>query len=358
MASLNVLYDGWPLAHAPNSAAAIHLLTILELSGGAVDAHVALPAEAPAWLPPDAHAHVHPARNEPRGRLRWQQNHLPALADELDCALIHSTANGVPLRAGRPALVSPAAENGETDGGFWGRVGGALGAGGASQAITLYPSDLRDFAPQGARLLPPVAHPAFYSKADGIPASAGLAVYPGEFILAHVPGDAHTLRKVMDTWSWSAKALAHSHPLVFAHLHPEGRASVERLARQYEVSDSVQYLPALSPNDLAAVYQRCTAVYHPTVPSPWGDAVRLGIAAGKPVVSYAQAEMAAMMGPAGFLVADEGARKLGGQVIAITVKHNIAADLERSARQHAAGWDGAVFAEALLSVYREAATPG
>jgi glycosyltransferase involved in cell wall biosynthesis len=354
MSPIRILYDGWPLVNAPNSAAAIHLLTLLAAGGEAVDALVALPSDPPHWLPEGATPLIHATPNEVRAQLAWQQTHLPGLANKHACALIHSTGTGVPLRAKLPVLVSPG-ENGQSKQGFWGRVGDALGAGGASQALMIYPNDLADFAPEGARLLPPVIHPAFISNRQPLP-KIGLAIYAGEYILVHVPSENNVVQKVMDTWSWSAKALAGSFPLVFAHLAPNARDLAEQLARDYQVEDSVQFLPALSISDLAGVYANCTAVYHPCPPSPWGDAVRLGIAAARPVVSYKQADMAAIMGPAGFLVNEDNARKLGGQVIAITVKHNIAEELAHNAQAQSARWSFDTFKDALVKLYQEIST--
>ena len=76
-----ILFNGWPLIYAPNSPAALHLLTLLEYFSKEIEAIVALPAEAPEWLPKKVKAYVHPMSGKGSSQLRWEQLVLDPFRD-------------------------------------------------------------------------------------------------------------------------------------------------------------------------------------------------------------------------------------------------------------------------------------
>src|SRR5690606_20285141 len=110
-----ILYDGWPLIHAPLSPAAWHLRTLVAMAPEGVEAMLAVPSSMPAE-PVQAPAAVYEYCGE---RRTWEQRVLPRLAQEQRAAAIHTSGLGVAL-FGAPALVSPAETGGQ---GERGRLG-------------------------------------------------------------------------------------------------------------------------------------------------------------------------------------------------------------------------------------------
>lgn len=361
---MRVLYDGWTLARRPNSGAALHLLSLLAMLPHGVEAEVALPADPPFPLPAGASPKLHAVGADERSRLRWEQRVLPSLLNSMEHSLMH-LVSGAPSLFTRGSVVFSPAESGLTWGqserehGIVARVRTALQAGALSRtALVLWPDDLptpREW--EAVRLLPAVVHPAFRSSAP-MTNLAGLDI-PETYILYHGPYTEGTLRQMLAGWSWAASPLGDYYPLVCIGAAETEEELLRTIAVEFGVSDTVQALPIIDSETLAAVYHRCSAVFHPAQVSPWSGAVRLGLASGKPVVSRETALADALVGPAAYLVpgnpaSRDTARALGAALVTVIVEESVAQSLKEAAEQRSAAWGNSVgFTQALEQVYRE-----
>jgi glycosyltransferase involved in cell wall biosynthesis len=145
--------------------------------------------------------------------------------------------------------------------------------------------------------------------------------------------------------------------LIWVGLEEEWRDGVRGLLAAGQLGETLRFLPALSPGALALVYQGCSALLHPTPVYPWGDALRLALASGKPAVGLESALGDALVGPAAYLVRSgesegETHRSLGAALISVVVEESLAERLSQAARQRAADWDDEAFAPALQALYQ------
>lgn len=357
MSTIRVLYDGWPLAYAPNRAAALHLETILSVLPPEVGAVVALPAAAPVWQPGEFETLTAPEQNTAKGQRRWQQRVLPRIAQEQGAALLHTTAARAPLMSGASVVVSPSGYGDEDrqGEGVSARLGFALGQGGLARAeAVLWPEDLPDPDwPANLHRLPPLVHPAFTpGLPDELPDIPELRDLDS-FVLYHGPDGVEALARTLQSWSWAAGAIGSFYPLLMAGMDGQAQALAKTMLEKYEVSGSVQILPPLPVETLARLYRAALALLHPAEASPWGGAMRHAIACGRPVVSFETPRIDALAGPAAFLVTENTPKLFGSGVIAMSVKEEVAIGLEQAAKQRAAPWRSSEYAERLLSVYRD-----
>ena len=354
---MHILYDGWPLVHAPNSPAALHLLALLECLPGEVEAHVALPGGAPAWLPPQAGAQVRPCANTPSAHLGWVQRALPRLGGSLGADLLHLTSPAAPLLSRVGCIASPCGLGGEAGGGLAARLGEALGYGGLARArAVLWPDDLpAPNLPAALQRLPPLVHPAFWPAASPAAASpaalAGLSL-PDTFVLHHGslarPG---AIDRLLDAWSWATPSLGEYYPLLLAGLGPHEQAALSKALAGSQMAGSLRPLPPLSPAALAEVYRRCTALFQPEPGTPWGEPVRHALACGRPVVACGDPLTAALVGPAAYLAAPGDGRALGAALITVVVEDALAEQLSAAALQRSAAWRSSAFTVALGEIY-------
>lgn len=347
MTNPSILYDGWPLVYAPDSPAALHLLTLLEMDHAGFNPILIVPAELKSEAGFKFQVLVQETEDTARNRSRWVQRVLPETAKRHQVDALHVVGEQASLNAHVPVFVSPASLGHMPPKGLGGRVRAALGAGGLGRCTILWPEDLAAFAPDNALLLPPIA-PALLPAGDGLPVELA---DEETFILYHGPSRLDVLKKVLDTWTWAHQPIGSFFPLVFAGLAAEARGYVRFYADEYDIAESVYVLPQQSPAEMAALYVHCAAVFHPAQAAPWGDAVRLALAFGKPLISYEHAEVEAVVGAAGFLLEDDHARTLAGGIIAITNKESVVAELEGKAAVQAGRWDRADFYAALKRVY-------
>ncbi len=363
MASITVLYDGWPLVHWPNSTAALHLSTLLHYQPEGVQSIVALPGRPAFPLPERAGVHTHPTGESEADRLEWEQRVLPRLARDLAADLLHFTAGHPAMFRGLPSVASPADfspelhfQAGRGQRRLVARVREALGQGARTQShYLLWPADLP--APEGKTSLirlPPVVHPAFTSPGAGFAEGAGnLEDLPETYLLYHGPSGPSTLRRLLEAWSWAASAIGDYFPLLVIGLDETGKAALEDLRREYQLGETVRSLPVLPPETLAAVYHGSSAVFHPAPLSPWEGPLRLALVCEKPAVSFESRLADALVGPAAFLIppGPDSIRALGAALIAVVVDEGLSSSLSEAARQRAAGWKTPQFSEHLLAAY-------
>jgi glycosyltransferase involved in cell wall biosynthesis len=367
---MKILYDGWSLVHQPSSPAALHLLTLLAAHPAEFPAWVGLPGEPFHPLPPGVEAALQPVPDTDWGRLGWEQRILPVLAGRLDAGLLHLVGGSPALFGSRRTLFSPAGFSGISSPaplrrpGFASRLRESFALGGLARAgAWLWPSDL----PLG-QIGMPVHHlqPAIHLNFRPASETHNLAPtvkrlrqdlnLPETYLLAHPSTDEPALRRLLDGWSWAAGSIGAYCPLVITGLD---RASQDRLAAllaEYQLTGTALPLPPLSLPALAAVYQGCSALFHPLHLSPWGDPVRLALACGIPVVSLESEQTAALVGPGGYLIPGGEAypalcRALGAALITVVVEESLAKALAEAARRQAAAWQWAPFVDGLRECY-------
>ena len=368
--TLTVLYDGWDLAYRPNSPAAIHLLTLLGNRPEQVQAIIALPDNPYFPLPDGVRAHLHATSESDPGLLRWEQFSLPGLTRKLGAALLHLAAPRPALFRGVPTIVSPTgfrAQDGRVSRGEYAssilaRLREAMAEGGMARARgLLWPDDLpAPDSPLLLRRLPPAVHQAFASDRKDPGLLKRLAL-PESYLLYHGPHHPAALRWMAEAWSWAAQSIGDYHPLLLLGIDPTLQAQlhllVDEFRSEFHLGDTLRALPVLSIDEMAALYQGCSALFHPAEISPWGGPVRLALTCGKPIVALETALADALVGPAAYLVsgdlaAAETRRNLGAALITVVVEERVAESLSKAARQRASAWVNAHFNRGLLAGYR------
>lgn len=384
---MRVLYDGWPLVHRPSGPAARHLLTLLAYRPEAVEAVVALPGPLAERLPEEVQTRIVETPPGERGHLGWEQRRLNQLAIEAEAQLIHLTSARPALFGRTPSLISPCGfgpqdslgrrESGDsrskTGRSLAGRLREALAQGGLARlGALLWPADLP--LPQtdlNVMTLPPVVHPAFCGRDDGLVGISSngdqrsephltleaLEIeVPEAFILYHGPTDLPALRRLLTAWSWAAGPIGAYYPLLVIGLDEEARLSVETLARTAGLSETVRLLPRLPDALINRLYRDCSAVFHPAEVSPWGGPLRPALACAKPVVALETAWSSALVGSAAYLTPDDSSgRALGAALITVILEESVADKITQAARKRAAAWNGEVFRSELGEVYRDLA---
>ncbi|MCW5874632.1 MAG: glycosyltransferase [Anaerolineales bacterium] len=333
---MRILYDGWPLAHAPLSPTATHLRELLTAAPAEAELLLALPAPASESLP----VGVQSIQAAVRDRGDWEQNRLQALAAEHNAAAIHTTANAASLLGKVPTLVSPA-EYTEAAAGR-GRMAAAQAHGGLARAHILWPSDLPAPAHSAAlSSLPPVAS----RTAGSLPISA-----PEEFVLYYGSGQPQALLRLLKAWTWAAGSIGEIYPLVIAGLDAQQTQWLHTQLPIFDLQEFVQLIQA-SPSELHALVQHSTAFIHPEAPPAWGSGLRLALAHGKAIVALQEPLTEAMLDTAGYLVAEHDTRSLGAAILTVVVEEGMRAALEQQAAQKSASWNAGAFGIALQSVY-------
>ncbi len=349
-ASLRVLYDGWPLAYAPNSAAAMHLLALLAALPEEVEARVAIPGPTPHTLPPRADLLRQPAENSPAARLNWEQRSLPALAEQ-QAAILHLGGLHAPLACKMPVAASPI--EAETAGesrphGLAARLRQALvfGAAGGIDAL-LWPRDLPETGEnEHVFLLPPLAHPAFWGP------PAWDSRLPDTYILYLGALRAPALELLVEGWKWAGPAVGENFPLLLPGLNGAQQAALSELAAGWELDETLRLLPAGTLAERAALVGQASAVVCLDEPPAWGDPILEALAAGKPLIAQESESTSARVGPAAYLVPARDARALGAALTTLVVEEEVAENLSRAARQRAEGWHSQHFGRKLAEAYR------
>lgn len=369
---MKVFYDGWSLVYQPNSPEAIHLMTLLAAHPMEYAAVIALPGESFHRLPEWVERRFFPTPNSERSRLRWEQRTLPALAVQSGAGWMHAVGGGLPLLGRLPRMVSPAGFSlglGRGEGvderlGFIARLRDALSQGGLSRArLWLWPQDLPAEQMGGVVYhLPPAVHPFFVQGASseddllqGCPEWLVLDL-PDTYILYHGPTSEAALRQMLDAWSWAAGSIGREYPLLLAGLDVSAQERLAALLAEYQLTGSARPLPPLSLPCLALLYRRCSALFHPTEISPWGDPMRMALACVRPVVGLEDERSSALAGSAAYLSSDRvsyaaSRRVLGAALITVVVEENVAKALSQAARQRSADWDVEKMREALRILY-------
>jgi glycosyltransferase involved in cell wall biosynthesis len=337
---LRILYDGWPLAYAPLSAAAWHLRTLLSLADPEAKPIIAMPVE-PQTIPEGlelASLHTH-------DRGEWEQRGLQKLAKERGAAAIHTTAEAASLFGGVPTLVSPA-ESGRAG---RSRLAEAQGRGGLARATILWSEDLpKPKLPGRLRMLAPVVHPEFGATSSVV----NKLNLPDEFILVDGLPDEPSAVQLLESWTWAAASIGEFYPLVIVGLDEVLRNFVQARLPEFHVEGSVR-LPDLIPQDLPGAYAACSALAHLGAPVAWGDPLRRALACGKAIVGQREPNTEAIVGAAGYLIEPGDLRGFGAALITVVVDEKAREKLEDATRERASRWSQKKYQEELLKTYQE-----
>lgn len=354
MSPLRVLHDGWPLLHAPASAAGWHLRTLLALAPADIELILALPGDKPI----DGIAEkVKMVRAAEGYRGAWEQGTLPRLAEENGANWIHTTNLAASLFGKTPTLVSPTSSESERESGrgMRGRLTSAQGWGGLARATILWPDDVpTSKLPGTLRKLPPVAHPAFVPRDAAAPSGLGLPAdlgLPEEYLLYHGASDEQTLLRLLESWTWAAASIGELYPLVMLGMDEKEKEFLQKRLPEFHVEDSVRILGEVAFEYLPALFQNSVAVIRAGAPAPWGGALRHALACGKAVVAHQEPLTEAIAGPAAYLVPPEDLRSFGAAIITVVVDEKARESLENGAQQRSAAWDAAAFTEELSKIY-------
>jgi glycosyltransferase involved in cell wall biosynthesis len=336
-----VLYDGWPLVHAPLGAAAWHLRELITLAPTNVEILLAMPVELPAdALPKRVRAVL--ALEKDRGK--WEQRTLQDLADKNEAICIHTTSLAASLLGKTHTLVSP----GEIEGrGDRSRVAAAQGWGGLARARILWPQDAGE-SQQAAPVekMPPVVHPAFEQHT----APASRLNLPDEYLLYNGSGDERVLLNLLESWTWAAASIGELYPLMLCGLSAKMKALIESKLPDFHLSEYVRVVDA-DAGDLPAIMQHCAAFVYPETPAAWGNPLRYALACGKAVVALKEPVTETIVGAAAYLIEPADLRGLGAATITVVVDEKAREALEVQAKQKSARWKADAFTTRLSEIY-------
>lgn len=346
--TVRVLHDGWPLVHAPLSAAALHLRTLLALAPEEVEPLLALPVASVAEIQASRVKIINQATIK---HSAWEQRVLPRLAEENGAAWIHTTQLGASLFGKISSLVSPTEILGSSNTVSSSRFSRALGRGGLARASILWPDDLSPpKLPSSIQLVPPVTHHDFKHGHAALPTELNL---PEEFVLVHGLTDRQQLLRLLESWTWAAASMGEYYPLLILGLDEETNSFVEARLPEFHIQDSVRLSPRLDAQYLPAIYQACAALVHLGQPAPWGSSLRHALACGKAVVAHQEPQTETIVGSAAYLIAPDDLRAFGAAMITVVVDETAREKLEHAAWQRASHWEAAKFQPELLKLYQE-----
>jgi glycosyltransferase involved in cell wall biosynthesis len=367
-----VLYDGWPLWDAPNSAAAIHLLTLLEHSSGKVEAIVALPGESFHSLPAGVDTLRQPVQQGGElQQLNWEQRLLPRLANRLEKPWLHLTGEFAPLFGSFRRVLSPAGRlrtpvsAGEPARSEWqaqgagaaARLRHALGGGGEARAAAiLWPEGFGEPPAQYPLVrLPPAVNPRYasHSAQEAGAQISGLEL-PETYVLYHGSGSPRALNRLLAAWSWAAGPVGEYYPLLALGLSEDERRQWQAAINETDLAKTISLLPALEMPALAQLYRSCSALLHLGPLPVWDGPVQAALACGKPIVAEYDPWVGAVVGPAAYLVKPGGTpagRALGAALITVLIEQDVADRLADAARARVSGWGSQRFGGALVSFY-------
>lgn len=356
---MRIAYDGWALVHTPCSPAGLHLLALLHALPESVKPVVLLPGEPPGWLPRGVEIRSAPTAGADIGRWRWSRKILPELVKESKADLLHLTAPQPALFSSTPAVLSPAApqlsslRRNRPAGGrsLVARLLEASAPGGASRLRGVFwPRDLagvQELIPSSRTFILPTEPWPVLSPAAPV---AGL---PERYVLYCASLGDSSLEVLLEAWRWAAGPLGSEAALLVVGVEAGAAEKLARLAGQAGLGDSLRVLDGSGPVELLSLIQRSAAVLHLGEAAPWGDVLRLALAAGAPVVGEEGELVNAMAGPAAYLAPAGDGRGLGAALITVVLEESVADGLLQAAQQSRAEWQDARFGEQLWGAYRQ-----
>ncbi len=332
---IRVLYDAWDWVYEPHGPAAWRLARLLPRLPEGITPLLALPGHLPSSPPwPQVVVEV---PQTPWGRLRWEQWVLPRLARRNKVTLLH-VFHGPPLWSPVPVVHDGVLPDTPAEATFPMRLRASLARGGATQAQAF---------PQAFEK----AFQAWPPPIDPPPALPEERLVAARYVVAYGPWEESGLATLLQSWSWVAQGLGAEVTLYLLGLRPHQERLVQKWLDKVPWSAQVQALK-LPPWEALGVLRRAEALLQVGWSRYHAEVVGAALALGVPVVGLEVPPLAALLGPAGYLVPPEDDRALGGALIAVLVEEHLAADLRRRARQRAQAWPNGAFAQSLTNWYR------
>lgn len=352
---MRVLLDGWPLIHCPLSAAAFHLLEILEALHRDVELILALPAEKPIWLAPEMAVFVRQRPFFAFHHLRWVQLDLPDIAQRLQANAMHTAHGFAPLFASQVLFYSPtelAEERTNRNLTFWERLDEAFGWGGVSRAMLLERKAIFE-AKQ-------ISDPDWAGASDQAKAVVScletepLSVPDMPYFLFQSSGDWRHLQFLLEVWSETTAHLGDQVTLAIIccerreQQHIESRSTAEFL-------QTLRLYAGVNPAQLLSLLKNALAMVQLNGEPLWGGIARRALASGVPVVGFELPSLGEAVGPAGYLVPPGDRRALSAALMTLVVEEEVLSALRAKARLQAQRWERANFRRGMLLAYRQAA---
>jgi hypothetical protein len=341
---LRILFDGWPLVHAPLGAAAWHLRTLLALNPERVHPILALPTDPEASATAGGFETVF---HHTHDQGEWEQKSLQKLAIEHNADLIHSTSLAASLFGKVKTVTSPA----ETESGSRDRKREALGHGGLARATILWPEDMpKPKLPGELTTVPPITHPEFSKRNPTL--SPGLNL-PDEFLLVNgIPNEEAALQ-LLESWTWAAASIGELYPLVITNTSDSMQKFLLTRLPEFHVEESVRLITQIEAKDIPALVQKSIALIHLGSPAAWGNPLRNALSCGKAIVAQNEPSTEAIIGSAGYLISKDDLRSFGAAMITVVVDEKAREKLEDAAKERTAHWSAEKFKQELQKIYEE-----
>ncbi|RCK74185.1 MAG: hypothetical protein ANABAC_2387 [Anaerolineae bacterium] len=350
---MRVLLDGWQLIYDPLSAAAFHLLEILEALQQDIELILALPAEKPDWLAPEVSVFVLPRSSSAFDHFRWVQVDLPEIARRIRADAIHSLHGSAPLFFPQTLFYSPTElveQHRKRRLTLWERIDEAFGWGGVSRAISLdrkavfdtKQSTEADWQRRSEQVGGPVSW--IMSQTHPVPDIP--------YFLYRSLGDWRHLQLLLEVWTKTTAHLGDQATLVIV-------CSNRREQEQIETHSTAEFLQTLhlfadvTPARLLSLLKSALALVQLEGEPLWGGLARRALAYGVPVVGFELPSLGEAVGPAGYLVPPNDLRALSAAMMTLVVEEEVLSSLQTQARLQARGWERASFRRGMLRLYHQ-----
>lgn len=351
---MRVLLDGWQLIHYPLSAAAFHLLEILEALQHDVELILALPAEKPIWLAPEVSVFMLERPISAFNHFRWVQADLPNIAHRIQANAIHTVYGFAPLFASQALFYSPtelAEERTKRSLTLWKRIDEAFGWGGVSRAILLDRNAIfevkrsSELDRAGENEQPNAVVSCLETETQPVPDIP--------FFLFQSFGDWRHLQLLLEVWT---KTTAHLGDQVILAIICSDRHEQE----QIETGSTAEFLQTLclyagvTPAQLLSLLKNALALVQLNGEPLWGGIARRALAYGVPVVGFDLPSLGEAVGPAGYLVSPGDQRALSAALMTLAVEDEVLSGLQAKAHLQAQRWERENFRRGMLLAYRQA----
>jgi len=350
---MRVLLDGWQLIHDPLSAAAFHLLEILEALQQDVELILALPAEKPLWLAPEISVFVLKRPFSAFNHLRWVQVDLPNIARRIEANAIHTVHGFAPLFASQALFYSPtrlAEERPKRRLTLWERIDEAFGWGGVSRAISLD----RNAVFELERLLEEDwAGESAQPKAMVSCLETKLQTVPGiPYFLYQSFGDWRHVQLLLEVWSKTTAHLGDQVILVIICSDHHEQEQIETRSAT-EFLQTLRLYAGVSPAQWISLLKNALALVQLDGEPLWGGLARRALAYGVPVVGFEHPSLGEAVGPAGYLVPSDDQRALSAALMTLVAEEEVLSGLRAKARIRAKNWQRENFRRGMLRLYRQ-----
>lgn len=341
---MHLAWCGWPLAAAPASPLAAHILEIIAtlLPDGRVG-RVSLiqPTGEAVDLPASVERLVLKASPTSWGRLLFEQRSLPRAAKRAGCdAVIYPYATA-PLVSPLPVAVLLGGAEYASEAGPLERLRRSLGRAGLGGAMNLVLDDLpaRISADAGGIRLKPFVGDGFRPTEDADAQVRQRYELEAGYVLCYGL-EAVDVPLLLAAWTWVDASLGDAYPLVFAGLEASQARPARGRARSLGVSESVRFIDSIKLADLPAVYRGAQAFLHPGHTRS-GQELRWALATGVPVAAAETAFTDSILQQAGYLTPVGDSRALGAACLTLLVeREQVAEPLRQKGLLRAAAYHG------------------